>query len=243
MNALLQVIAASRRRFNPLSLSPALWLSDTGSDASVWPDISGNGRNATQAVALNQPAIVTGVLNGRQVRRFDGATDYLATAANSPALSGGVEIFVVEKHPGFGGNGFGRIVEIGTAEIVYIVNATTSDAASYRLVSGALFAKNSAANSATVDTWRVAAISFNLGNLSSGATHRVNGASSAGSGVDSTSSIPAANSIFHIGNRPTLDRAFAGDIAEILIFPTALSTTNRQLVERYLGNKYGITVA
>jgi len=49
--------------FNPLSLSPALWLSDTGSDASVWPDISGNGRNATQAVALNHPAIVTGALN------------------------------------------------------------------------------------------------------------------------------------------------------------------------------------
>jgi hypothetical protein len=35
--------------FKPLSLSPApaLWLSDTGSDASVWPDLSGNGRNAT----------------------------------------------------------------------------------------------------------------------------------------------------------------------------------------------------
>jgi hypothetical protein len=33
-----------------------------------------------------------------------------------------------------------------------------------------------------------------------------------------------------------------GDIAEILIFPTALSTENRQKVEGYLGSKWGISV-
>ena len=63
--------------FNPLSLSPALWLSDTGSDPSVWPDLSGNGRNATQATSTQRPAIVTGAQNGRQVRRFDGTDDFL----------------------------------------------------------------------------------------------------------------------------------------------------------------------
>lgn len=35
-------------------------------------------------------------------------------------------------------------------------------------------------------------------------------------------------------------RNFIGDIAEILIFPTALSTTDRERVERYLNGKYAI---
>jgi hypothetical protein len=36
---------------------------------------------------------------------------------------------------------------------------------------------------------------------------------------------------------------FAGDIAEIIVFPTALSTADRQAVERYLSNKYAIALA
>lgn len=69
--------------FNPLSLSPALWLNDTGSDPSVWTDISGNGRNAVQGNVGNRPAIITNALNGKQVRRFDGVDDYLITATAS----------------------------------------------------------------------------------------------------------------------------------------------------------------
>jgi len=59
--------------FNPLSLSPALWLSDTGNDPSVWPDISGNKRDFTQSYAPSRPTIVAGALNGRQVRRFNNS--------------------------------------------------------------------------------------------------------------------------------------------------------------------------
>jgi hypothetical protein len=34
-----------------------------------------------------------------------------------------------------------------------------------------------------------------------------------------------------------------GDIAEILVFPTALSTEDRQSVERYLAKKWALTLA
>jgi hypothetical protein len=72
-------VAGGGGSFDPLSLSPALWLSDTGSDPSVWSDESGNSRHAVQATIANQPSIVTGALNGRQVRRFDGVNDRLVT--------------------------------------------------------------------------------------------------------------------------------------------------------------------
>jgi len=62
--------------FSPLTFNPALWLSDTGSNAAQWDDLSGNSRHATQAVGANQPAIVTNALNSRQVRRFDGSSDF-----------------------------------------------------------------------------------------------------------------------------------------------------------------------
>ena len=74
------IINPYRFGFNPLSLSPAIWLSDTGSDAGTWPDLSTNGRHATQATENQQPAIVSGARNGRQVRRFDGSNDVLAFA-------------------------------------------------------------------------------------------------------------------------------------------------------------------
>jgi hypothetical protein len=40
------------------------------------------------------------------------------------------------------------------------------------------------------------------------------------------------------GSNPTLP----GAVAEILVFPSALSTADRQIVERYLGWKWGVTV-
>jgi len=54
----------------------SLWLSDTGSSAGVWPDLSGNGNDAVQATVASQPSVVANALNGRQGRLFDGVNDY-----------------------------------------------------------------------------------------------------------------------------------------------------------------------
>jgi hypothetical protein len=37
-------------------------------------------------------------------------------------------------------------------------------------------------------------------------------------------------------------QSFTGAIGEVLVFNGALSTTDRQIVERYLGWKWGVTV-
>ena len=69
--------------FNPLTLAPAFWLSDTGSSAGTWPDISGNGRDFVQGTGVFQPAIVTNAINGRQIRRFDGSNDRMTNPTRS----------------------------------------------------------------------------------------------------------------------------------------------------------------
>ena len=87
--------------FNPLTLSPALWLD--ASDASTlytdsglttlvaadgdpvggWQDKSGNSRHATQASGTNKPLYKTGVKNSKSILRFDGVNDALAIASST----------------------------------------------------------------------------------------------------------------------------------------------------------------
>jgi hypothetical protein len=45
---------------------------------SQWNDKSGSGFNATQGTGANRPTLVTNVLNGKSVVRFDGSDDYLS---------------------------------------------------------------------------------------------------------------------------------------------------------------------
>jgi hypothetical protein len=81
-------IAANRRRLwmpNRLGASLAMWLdaADTntvilnGSNVSRWDDKSGNGRNAVQNTAANQPIYTLAGQNGRSVLTFDGSDDFM----------------------------------------------------------------------------------------------------------------------------------------------------------------------
>ena len=93
-------IIGARRRvaggdFDLLPYSPSIWLSDTGSDDSEWTELSGNARHLTQATSTRRPLIVAAQLNGRQVRRFDGADDKLIIGSRMN-FTGGM-IFLVIK--------------------------------------------------------------------------------------------------------------------------------------------------
>jgi len=51
----------------------------SGASVSNWPDLSGRGNNATQAIASRQPTYVTGAMNGLPVVRFNAAmSNYLS---------------------------------------------------------------------------------------------------------------------------------------------------------------------
>lgn len=218
--------------FNPLSLSPSLWLSDTGSDASTWTDLSGNGRHATQATGSQQPTIVANALNGRQVRRFDGVDDSMTgsplwtgadpgtmIAVYVPRVTTGVEpIFAQSTSTGIGS---WRSLQFRTTGVVgdpyfagYIADLTDSAAP-------------------TTDP-KIATFIYDGtdGFLYRNGTQIATGALS----------LNTASANYTIG----ADSSAVGssmDCAEILAFTSALSSTNRLKLERYLGAKYGITVA
>lgn len=212
--------------FNPLSLSPALWLSDTGSDASVWTDLSGNGRNATQATALAQPTIVTSGISGRQIRRFDGVNDYLQSNSALATTTG--TIFVVSQ-----------FTDLIVADRVIFQAGTNATKASVGLGIHTNRARKSFIYGSTdiIGTATTNATSMSCIFNASGNTYYQEGTLVGSANVTGIS----CGTGFTVGSLRdgSFTTFYKGDIAEVLVFPTALSTTNRQAVESYLRTKWG----
>lgn len=225
--------------FTPLSLSPALWLSDTGSDPAVWPDLSGNGRDATQATAGYQPAIVAGALNGRQVRRFAGS-------AFAGDISHGNGLTVPD---------FGQHEWTSATIFVVLKSAATNVGAAYELRGDTYSGNHHGAWDLVYDSFgqtvrqsiadpgfTAAYGIFDVTAESDSNTWRWNGEPFKSN--NSTFHLNASSWLVGSSYSPVLNGyGYTGDIAELLVFPTALSDTNRQRVEQDLASKWGITLA
>jgi hypothetical protein len=199
---------------------------------TTWYDQSGNGRNATQATAANQPQIVSnGVLqtqNGRPTLLFDGIND--SFAMTSPLNSNDATINAVSKLSKTLGDG------------AYILGSQTplgllgydDDLAGMRFFSaaGGYFTSPlpAAVRSATsIDTITI---------TSNVATLRRYGALIAGSVSIGQNFQPTLIGTY----ASSLDRCWGGPLSEITLFPSVLSTTDRQTLERNQGAYFTISV-
>lgn len=232
---ILPTMRAGLSTFSPLSLSPALWLSDTGSDPSVWPDLSGNGRHAVQATGASQPAIVTGELNGRQVRRFDGG-DWFETSVVPFDWCAAVTIFWITK-------AIGHCIQIEShnfnANAAFIVSSEPGGFNLAGLNTGYGYSIAQEYESTTGD--------FHVCSSVLNTDLETNEAVIYRDGIERTVSRPwwntnslggfASNSVF-IGCRDGAGYFMLGDMAEIIIYPYALDAFKRQSVERFLNLKW-----
>jgi hypothetical protein len=223
----------------------------TGSGfVTIWYDQSGNGRNATQTTAANQPQIVSnGVLQtegGKPAILFDGVDDYLA--APSPLIDTTHSLFVLftPKIENEFGTVFGQWSSGQIGRFYLIANQISSGAASAGFLNlanttatggggGSGFAAEVAiSNTPTLITsisstgseqWKL----FKNGTEWDSAT-----ITSVYTGVNSAiGSLNGTGSLF----------PFDGTVSELISFPSVLSTTNRQTLERNQGKYYSITVA
>jgi hypothetical protein len=209
--------------FNPLSLSPALWLSDTGSNAGQWDDLSGNGRHVTQTDVSRQPVIVANALNSRQVRRFDGSNDILTNASYSTAQP--FTVFVV----------IGDYSSTATTKNIFAGNSGNAPAVAMDSSNRpTMYAGSSiAATNAMAEPCVLSSV-FNTTSSVLFENGRQVASGNAGSVI--------LNGI-RLGAWSTGGDRFIGDMAEVLLFPTALSTENRRRIEGYLSSKYNIAIS
>lgn len=217
-----------------------------------WQDKSGNGRHFTQSSSSRQPLRTTAVQNSRNVLRFDGSDDYLV-GGDYLDITGNqsVTIFVVLKraaqnvtHEVINKYGRPESTNAGNADNGILFQVTSANKPRINATDGnnntivdtvAAFD----ASSFTALAWKLTSGSF------ASASVFVNGQSVSTSTPKSTlQSLTDTSYEWRIGISrfsASFYDPFNGDIAEIIMYDSALSDTNRQAVENYLLAKWGIT--
>lgn len=226
--------------FNPRSIAGlALWLdgADYNATTGEWNDKSGNGRNFSQSDGNLRPT-KTLTINGRSVVSFDGDNDYLQGPQVSFAQWSAFAVVRPDRTTGDNG----------------IITADASSGTrgpQYLRWSGTAYQSVGfqATNSARVESSSVAA---GIGTVRIVAT--VQGASAFEMWTDGTSNGSSAcvqqaytselaigAATFNAGG-PSATGLMDGDIGEIFFFSRALTTSEREAIQRHLGRRWGITI-
>jgi hypothetical protein len=234
---------------------------DGSNVVSAWADQSTAANDVAQATAANQPLLVTGVTNGMatfDVIRFDGATDVLSRPSgvtSMPTSTTGGTIFLVYRTSVTGttfqnvyGIGVGtdanRIssgLGVGTSWSTRTRTASASASGSTSSVSAtdagsAPLTNTFYAQAAVWDGSGGSANQFSKLLLSSGTI--VTGSDTGG--FPAPAFTPTQLNVGMLQTTPASGTTFQGDLAELLVYNTALTTEQQAQVFDYLGTTYGI---
>jgi hypothetical protein len=199
-------------------------LSD-GDAVGVWPDSSDNGNNATQA-GVNRPTYKTGIINGEPVLRFDG-NDYFIDIFT--ITSQNMTIFAVFSHDHNGAaQPSGPLWQAADVSTSGFFPRWTNDqhylnyGAGWININPSDFAQN---------TWYSSIAIYQTGRTELWKDGVLN---------DFINSNSVSIGGFRIGYRSNDNVYYKGDIAEIIFYDRAIDNIERQTVEVYLEDKYGL---
>ncbi len=230
------------------SASNVLWLRTdelTGSSISLWEDISGNGNDYSRSNSSERPQLVSGILNGRPVVRFDGNNDDLAGGNTNTVLSGAIQdatIFAIFRSTT---TSEGRLVHF------------TADGNANRTLVGPTI--NGISNGSIGFTTRTSASGSDLeigqdSDWNDGVGHilvsqvdnadrfvYVDGALEASDAQDMLYTSTNDGTSF-IGSRNGNDH-YEGDLGEIIVYRESLNEAQRRIVENYLSSRWGAVIS
>ena len=228
-----QAILFAPNTFTPNQLSGLkLWLKaeslalNDGDAVGTWTDSSGNGDNASQVTTANKPTYKTNILHTYPVVRFNGTNSYMTMS--SDAVSSGAFTFIA-------------VVVLRGSPCSYCPVYISAQSNSGERVCLKTSGSNWGTYTGTDGNANSALSSVNTYLL----TQNYNGTTTFffknGSADGSAGGTPHGS-----GNSSTLgaenqaSRFSQIDIAEMILYNTALSTADRQTVEGYLNMKYAI---
>jgi len=198
-----------------------------------WEDKSGGARHLLQATAANRPLRKTVIQNGYDCLLFDGTNDVLTTSANFPE-TGNAEFsaFIVSKKLTASSGylyGWGQAFTTLGAYGVY-------DDGTFRTYAFA------GANSYFIE--QIGTVSFHLhsflksaGAISTTSTARKDKVNTATSGHDANTPNIASQPL-SVGRWANYPDSYHGHVAELVVYDSKLSDTDRNTVEDYLFNKW-----
>jgi hypothetical protein len=219
----------------------------SGSNVTAWADQSGNGNNATARTANS--TFVSSVINGKPVLRFDGTANLITNNFFAHNYDTPITIIAVSKASAstvFGGESTARyiygVTNNGGYDAGLTYGAYGTETPNFSVSFGISYVSGQDIESSAMGENQVGiSSSINSGTeisafLNGNAVGTADPANQSG-GNNSTGA-------FSIGSEVTLDQTDSFfctcDIAEIIIYNRAITTTERQQVEAYLNTKYAI---
>jgi hypothetical protein len=202
-------------------------LPSDGAAVTQWNDVSGNARHAAQAVAADQPVFETAVQNSLPVVRFAVAsTQMLETGV---ALAQPFTVVAV-------------ISVVDTAANRSVVQGSTAATGDAAFFINTLEQVTSYGGSSVSDTsGAITGFTVIAGVVDNASTWAYNGGDGTNqTGVTGTGGTRTMTNV-QIGAGPALANPFDGDIAEIIIYSSALSLANRNIVGTELKTRWNAT--
>ena len=216
------------------------WLraDDGNTSGAAWKDYAGYGHQALQATVANQPVTDAKAINFNYGLKFDGADDFLdinTTRVHPDSAT----IFVAGSGSGFA----------AARELVGSGAVGGNQGMEFRMVSatgGLQYLENAAAVGAVAGTSvyvdnRPYLFSATQNNLANGIKIYQNYKLDIQGTINLS---PLTTNLVSIGSRTTAARGvyWLGNISEVIVYDRVVTDAERQLVESYLGLKYGITL-
>jgi len=232
--------------WTPSGIASALWL-DAGDASTItlnsttvsqWNDKSGNGRNATQGTALQQPTYTSNSQNGYGIISFDGSNDNLDISSTTVITSGNSNFGIFAAYKPKLASGYGTIL-------------ANYSAGNFELLFGS---QSIAAYLAPWGLWNNGAIDLDSDNYTQNANLFISCIRTGGSVVGytngttkntvahTTSVYTGANtaSVWTVGANTINTEAGNMDLYELIVINETVSTDTRQRTEGYLAHKWGL---
>lgn len=199
---------------------------------TTWPDSSGLGNDAGQATAAFKPTYQTNELNGKPVVRFDGTDDELETITITTFPIKRGSIFIVVNNITPSATNQAMLATYNGADPDWEWSSASLNGYIWYDGVGGL----------ALDSGVDVAAGWNFLSLIRAANTTLgfwlNGTAKAGATIADNQ--PVSNPVVIGGLSLVATEHFNGDIAEVIIYDSALSTEDREAVEAYLATKYGL---
>ena len=193
-----------------------------GNPIAQWDDLSGHGRHVTQAVSAKQPLYETNGQNSLPMVKFDGLDDTLYTLA-SLNFNQPVTIYIVHGYDIASiSETSDAVFAVGNGEIALLRGTDIT----YSWAGGVIEILG------TGIAYKVFSTVFNTSSSVLGVN-----------GITSNGNVGSQNPLGPLHISSILNtRNSASNVSAMLIYSEAHSDTKRKRIEKWLGNKYGITV-